>query len=203
MASLSRILRITKPINHKEPFFMTNKTFAASLSLAAILALGALSAAPAEARTRHHRTHHHHAGSLASAVEAQPSLGKSADRTGLRAMVARHAAQNGVPFAIADAVVKVESNYNPRATNRSGAMGLMQIKTQTARGEGFSGGPSGLLNPETNIRFAMRYLATAYRMSGGDLCGTVMRYQQGHGARHMSAADRSYCAKAKGLMASN
>jgi soluble lytic murein transglycosylase-like protein len=118
-------------------------------------------------------------------------------------MVARHAAQNGVPFAIADAVVKVESNYNPRATNRSGAMGLMQIKTQTARGEGFSGGPSGLLNPETNIRFAMRYLATAYRMSGGDLCGTVMRYQQGHGARRMSAADHSYCAKAKGLMASN
>ena len=177
---------------------MTNKTFTATLSLAAILALGALSAAPAEARTRHHRV-----GSLASVVAAQPSLGASTDRTGLRAMVARHAAQNGVPFAIADAVVKVESNYNPRATNRSGAMGLMQIKTQTARGEGFSGGPAGLLNPETNIRFAMRYLATAYRMSGGDLCGTVMRYQSGHGARHMSAADHSYCAKARGLMASN
>ena len=204
MASLSRILRIAKPINHKEPIFMTNKTFASALSLTAILALGALTAAPAQARTRHHRTHHHHAaGSLASVVAAQPSLGQNADRSGLRAMVARHAAQNGVPFAIADAVVKVESNYNPRATNRSGAMGLMQIKTQTARGEGFSGGPSGLLNPETNIRFAMRYLATAYRMSGGDLCGTVMRYQSGHGARHMSAADHSYCAKARGLMASN
>ena len=106
---------------------MTNKTFAVSLSLTAILALGALCAAPAEARTRHHRTHHHHAGRLASFVEAQPSLGASVDRGGLRAMVARHAAQNGVPFALADAVVKVESNYNPRATNRSGAMGLMQI----------------------------------------------------------------------------
>ena len=183
---------------------MTNKTFASALSLTAILALGALTAAPAQARTRHHRTHNHHAaGSLASVVAAQPSLGQNADRSGLRAMVARHAAQNGVPFALADAVVKVESNYNPRATNRSGAMGLMQIKTQTARGEGFSGGPSGLLNPETNIRFAMRYLATAYRMSGGDLCGTVMRYQSGHGARHMSAADHSYCAQARGLMASN
>jgi hypothetical protein len=33
-------------------------------------------------------------------------------------MVARHAAQNGVPFALADAVVKVESNYNPRAACR-------------------------------------------------------------------------------------
>ena len=182
---------------------MTNKTFAASLSLAALLALGAFSAAPAEARTRQQRQHHRHAASLAHVVAAQPSLGQSLDRGGLRAMVARHAAQNGVPFAIADAVVKVESNYNPRATNRSGAMGLMQIKTQTARGEGFSGGPAGLLNPETNVRFAMRYLATAYRMSGGDLCGTVMRYQSGHGARHMSAADRSYCAKARSLMASN
>jgi len=182
---------------------MTNKTFAASISLAAILALGALTTAPAQAKTHHHRAHHHHARSLADAVAAQPSLGQGADRSGLRAMVARHAAENGVPFAIADAVVKVESNYNPRATNRSGAMGLMQIKTQTARGEGFSGGSAGLLNPETNIRFAMRYLATAYRMSGGDLCGTVMRYQSGHGARHMSAADHSYCAKARGLMASN
>ncbi len=182
---------------------MMKKTFAASLSVAAILALSAVSSVPAQARPHHRHANRQHARTLASVIDAQPSLGQSADRGGLRAMVARHAAENGVPFALADAVVKVESNYNPHATNRSGAMGLMQIKTQTARGEGFSGGPAGLLNPETNIRFAMRYLATAYRMSGGDLCGTVMRYQSGHGAHHMSAADHSYCAKARGLMASN
>ena len=203
---------------------MKSRTFNMRRSVVLALAFAALSNIPAEARSRHHRSHGHAASQalayapsdesvsgarasraidagLSAAVERQPSLRQSVDKGGLRAMVARHAAQNGVPFTLADAVVKVESNYNPRATNRSGAMGLMQIKTQTARGEGFSGSSSDLLNPETNIRFAMRYLATAYRMSGGDLCGTVMRYQQGHGARRMSAADHSYCAKARGFMA--
>jgi soluble lytic murein transglycosylase-like protein len=132
------------------------------------------------------------------AAEARTEVGNGSN---LRALVAHHAAQNGVPFALADAVVRVESNYNPRAANRSGAMGLMQIKAQTARGEGFNGHASQLLNPETNVRYAMRYLATAYRMAGGDLCGTVMRYQQGHGARRMTSADVSYCNKARGYMA--
>ena len=140
-----------------------------------------------------------------AAVERQPSLGRNlaggGGAGGLRALVARHAAENGVPFALADAVVKIESGYNPRAANRSGALGLMQIKAQTARGQGFAGSASALLNPDTNLRFAMRYLATAYRLSGGDVCGTVMRYQQGHGAQRMSSADRSYCARARQLMA--
>ena len=137
-----------------------------------------------------------------AAVERQPSLARGVEAAGgLKALVARHAAENGVPFALADAVVKIESGYNPRAANRSGAMGLMQIKTQTARGQGFSGSASALLNPDTNLRYAMRYLATAYRMSGGDICGTVMRYQSGHYAHRMSGADHSYCSKARGLMA--
>lgn len=137
---------------------------------------------------------------LAASVsaEARTEAGSSSN---LRTLVAHHAAQHGVPFALADAVVRVESNYNPRATNRSGAMGLMQIKAQTARGEGFNGHASQLLNPETNVRYAMRYLATAYRMAGGDLCGTVMRYQQGHGAKRMTSADVSYCNKARNYMA--
>ncbi len=140
--------------------------------------------------------------SIAAAILASSSAqARGEPQPHLRAMVAQHAAQNGIPFAIADAVVRIESGYNPRATNRSGAMGLMQIKTQTARGQGFAGSSADLLNPDTNLRYAMRYLATAYRMSGGDLCGTVMRYQSGHGARRMSSADVSYCAKARSYMA--
>ena len=101
----------------------------------------------------------------------------------------------------ADAVVRIESRYNPRASN-GGALGLMQIKPATARGLGFSGPASALYEPETNIRFGVRYLAQAYRMSGGDVCGTVMRYQSGHFARGMNAANRAYCSKARLIMAS-
>jgi hypothetical protein len=133
--------------------------------------------------------------------DAVGAIGTTETGGGLKELVARHAREAGIPVALADAVVRIESGYNPRARNRSGAMGLMQIKAQTARGQGFSGSASALLNPETNLRYAMRYLATAYRMSGGDVCGTVMRYQSGHYARRMSGADRSYCSRARHLMA--
>lgn len=142
--------------------------------------------APARARTARH-------------AGRQPAL-KGAPSEGVRALIAHHAAANGVPFALADAVVRIESRYQPHVSN-GGALGLMQIKPQTARGEGFSGSASALYNPSTNIAYGMKYLARAYRLSGGDTCGTVMRYQSGHAARGMNAANRAYCAKARAIMA--
>ena len=118
----------------------------------------------------------------------------------LKARVAHHAAQHGVPFSIADAVVRVESRYNPRASN-AGNYGLMQIRHQTARGIGYSGSAAGLLDAETNIRYGMIYLAMAYKAAGGDTCGTIMRYQSGLGARGMNGANRAYCAKVRTYVA--
>lgn len=123
------------------------------------------------------------------------------ERGAYRDLIAKHAAANGIPFALADAVVRIESRYNPHARH-GGAVGLMQIKPQTARGLGYSGGAAGLLHPETNLRWGMLYLAQAYRMSRGDTCTTVMRYQNGHGATRMSGANRVYCSKARTIMAS-
>jgi soluble lytic murein transglycosylase-like protein len=130
------------------------------------------------------------------------ALAAPAGSDGLKAIVARHAAANGVPFALADAVVRIESRYNPRASN-AGNFGLMQIRHQTARGMGYSGGASGLLDAETNARYAMKYLGQAYRLAGGDTCRTVMKYQSGHMAMRMSGANRTYCAKVRTITASN
>ena len=131
------------------------------------------------------------------------ALGYEAGARGsVRDIIARHAAANGVPFALADAVVRIESRYNPRVAN-GGALGLMQIKPATARGVGFAGSAGALYNAETNITYGMRYLAQAYRLSGGDTCGTVMRYQSGTFSNHMNAANRAYCSKARAIMASN
>lgn len=121
----------------------------------------------------------------------------------LARIVDREARSNGVPVALARAVVRIESNWKPHLTGRAGEVGLMQIKHQTARGEGYRGSRAALYQPETNIKYGMRYLAGAYRLAGGDTCGTVMRYQGGHGARRMSSAARTYCSKARTLMASN
>ena len=123
-------------------------------------------------------------------------------RGSVRDIIARHAAANGVPFALADAVVRIESRYNPRVSN-GGALGLMQIKPATARGVGFAGSAGALYNAETNVAYGMKYLAQAYRLSGGDTCGTVMRYQSGTYSNHMSAANRAYCSKARAIMAQN
>ncbi|HEV2511130.1 lytic transglycosylase domain-containing protein [Bosea sp. (in: a-proteobacteria)] len=136
-----------------------------------------------------------------TARAARTPLAAPAGSEGLRALVARHAAANGVPFALADAVVRIESRYNPRASN-AGNYGLMQIRHQTARGVGYSGGASGLLDADTNARYAMKYLGQAYRLAGGDTCRTVMKYQSGHMATRMSGANRTYCAKVRSISGS-
>ncbi|PZR88565.1 MAG: lytic transglycosylase [Stutzerimonas stutzeri] len=129
-------------------------------------------------------------------------LAAPAGSDGLRQLVARHAAANGVPFALADAVVRIESRYNPRAAN-AGNYGLMQIRHQTARGVGYNGGAAGLLDADTNARYAMKYLGQAYKLAGGDTCRTVMKYQSGHMATRMSGANRTYCAKVRTITGAN
>lgn len=123
-----------------------------------------------------------------------------ASRERYRALIARHAKAHGLPFALVDAVVRVESRYNPRAYS-GGAYGLMQIKYQTARGLGYRGSAAGLYDPDTNLRYAVKYLAQAYQLSGGDTCATVMRYQSGHYAKRMNSANRAYCSKVRTIVA--
>ena len=78
------------------------------------------------------------------------------------------------------ALVKVESNFNPNAVSRKGAMGLMQIKHATARGVGYTGPASGLLDPETNLTYAVRYLAGAFRAANGNADRAVSYFRSGY-----------------------
>ena len=98
----------------------------------------------------------------------------------LDAMIARQAQANGVPEALVHRVVIRESRYNPRAVGSGGAMGLMQIKYSTARAMGYTGSPSGLLDAETNLTYAVRYLAGAYKAAGGNPSGAVSNYARGY-----------------------
>jgi soluble lytic murein transglycosylase-like protein len=96
------------------------------------------------------------------------------------AMISRHAAANGVPEALVRRVIVRESRYNPRAIGLGGAMGMMQIKTATARAMGYTGGPAGLLDAETNLTYAVRYLAGAYRAAKGNHDLAVSYYARGY-----------------------
>ncbi len=118
----------------------------------------------------------------------------------VRDLVAKHAAENGIPFRLADAVIRIESGSNARSVH-AGNYGLMQIRPATARSLGFAGAPAGLLDPDTNLRFGMKYLGQAYRIAKGDTCLALMRYQSGLGTLRQSAANRTYCARARSFMA--
>jgi soluble lytic murein transglycosylase-like protein len=114
-------------------------------------------------------------------------------REDLRRIVDRQATAHGVPVAFARAVVRVESNWNPQLTGAAGEVGLMQIKHDTARSIGYAGSRTDLYEPETNIRWGMRYLSEAWRLGRGDLCQAALRYQGGLNARRPSKASAAYC----------
>ena len=116
-------------------------------------------------------------------------------------LIAEHAARNGLPVLLAQAVVSKESRGNPRATG-NGTIGLMQIKLATAQGIGYLGTVNALYDPGTNLTWGMRYLGRAYQDAGGDICGTVVRYKTGHAAG-LSPAAANYCADIKRMMATD
>ena len=139
------------------------------------------------------------AAPLAQAQSIDNPAHESAAPT-VEALVVKHAHDNNVPVGLAKAVIDIESRGNPKARNH-GAMGLMQIKAGTARNLGFEGSASGLFSPDTNLRYGMKVLAEAYRVSGGDVCRTLAYYQSGHVVRRFSHAQRTYCSRARAIMA--
>ncbi len=96
--------------------------------------------------------------------------------------------------------MRLESRYNAGARNGPN-MGLTQINVSTAQSLGYQGAAAGLLDAETNLRYGLKYLAKAYKLAGGDICGAILRYQAGHRAQTMTNAARAYCAKVKVITA--
>ncbi len=108
-------------------------------------------------------------------------------------LIAKYAAQHGVPYRLARAVVQVESSFRANATGSVGEIGLMQIRLSTARGMGYKGSAKALYNPATNLYWGMKYLGKAHRLAGGSTCGTILKYNAGHGAKRMNPISRRYC----------
>ncbi|TPJ71326.1 lytic transglycosylase domain-containing protein [Mesorhizobium sp. B2-6-2] len=134
-------------------------------------------------------------GQIALATPAAPSGGQYSS------IIARYAASYGVPVSLAKAVIKIESNYRPNLVGSAGEIGLMQIKPATARMMGYTGSAKGLFDPDTNIKYGMKYLAMAQGLGGGTTCGTILKYNAGHGATRMNPISAAYCSKVKVQMA--
>lgn len=115
-------------------------------------------------------------------------------------LISSYAERLGVAEALAHAVVQVESNYKADATGAAGEIGLMQLKLSTARMMGYTGSAKNLYDPETNIRYGMKYLAKAQELGDGSTCGTILKYNAGHGARSMNPISARYCSKVTALL---
>lgn len=115
-------------------------------------------------------------------------------------LIQSYAKQYGVPAGLAHAIVQVESNFDASARGSAGEIGLMQIKPATARMMGYSGSVKDLYDPETNIKFGMKYLAKAQELSDGTTCGTILKYNAGHGAKRMNPVSKRYCGKVQSIL---
>ncbi|MHA1189326.1 MAG: lytic transglycosylase domain-containing protein [Alphaproteobacteria bacterium] len=142
--------------------------------------------------------------SPAIADPADPTItlaaGKRYNSKRYNALIARHARSNGVPVALAHAVIQIESRYNAGARGSSGEVGLMQILPRTARGIGYRGSIKALYNPDTNLRWGMKYLGEAHRRGNKTVCGTILKYNAGHHAKRMNKRSAAYCAKVKQIL---
>lgn len=99
-------------------------------------------------------------------------------KEGLERMVHEVAERHRVDPALVRAVVAAESNWNPSAISRRGALGLMQLIPGTAQRFGV-GDP---FNPQQNLDGGVRYLRTLLERYNGNLNLSLAAYNAGEGA---------------------
>ncbi|MCA0873680.1 lytic transglycosylase domain-containing protein [Seohaeicola saemankumensis] len=97
----------------------------------------------------------------------------------LRAKINKWADHYDVPRDLVQRVVIRESTHRPEARNGP-YYGLMQIHPNTARGMGFQGQASDLLDADTNLEFAVKYLRGAWMVSDGSYDKAVGWYARGY-----------------------
>lgn len=121
----------------------------------------------------------------ASATELQPPTASAAaiapqkpDSQGLDEMIRRYSELYKVPLALVRRIIARESRFDPKARNGP-YWGLMQIRWDTAKGVGYQGEPTGLLDAENNLAFGMAYLANALVVAHGNETRAEQLYRTG------------------------
>jgi len=104
------------------------------------------------------------------------------------AAIEQAASRHNVDPNLVRSVIKVESNFNPNAVSRKGAMGLMQLMPQTARQLRVK----NPFDPEQNVDAGVRHLKQLMENFGGDVKLTLAAYNAGAGAVNRSAGIPHY-----------
>ena len=99
-------------------------------------------------------------------------------RDGVEALVREAAERHRVDPALVRAVIETESNWNPGAMSRKGAVGLMQLIPTTAQ----RFGARDAFNPKQNVDAGVRYLKMLLERYNGNLDLALAAYNAGEGA---------------------
>jgi soluble lytic murein transglycosylase-like protein len=97
----------------------------------------------------------------------------------MQRLVNKYADIYDMPASLIHRIIRRESNYNPAARNGP-YYGLMQINPKTAHTMGYRGAPAGLLDAETNLKYAGKYLRGAWLVSRGSQDRAVKWYASGY-----------------------
>ncbi len=118
------------------------------------------------------------AGALGAARVAQLFMPAQADILRFSPLIESASRTHGVDSALVHAVITAESGYNPGATSKAGARGLMQLMPGTAARYGVR----NIVDPQENINGGVRYLRDLITMFNGNLELAVAAYNAGENA---------------------
>ncbi|HYL92330.1 MAG TPA: lytic transglycosylase domain-containing protein [Alphaproteobacteria bacterium] len=114
--------------------------------------------------------------------------GRTVSSESVERAIEASADRHGVDPNLVRAIIKVESDFNPQAVSRKGAMGLMQLMPTTAR----SLNVNNAFDPRQNVDAGVRHLKSLLQNYNGDLELSLAAYNAGSGAVRRSGGVPPY-----------